>query len=88
MDSKQLENIDLTNEVPSLEVHILNSNDAEKNVIGLTFDIFKFTLNELSGSAITIRENEQLNVIALDSGSYLLVQHGEQMRKEVYEVLI
>lgn len=88
MDSKQLENIALTNEEPSLEVHILNSNDAEKNVIGLTFDIFKFTLNELSGSAITIRENEQLNVIALDSGSYLLVQHGEQMRKEVYEVLI
>lgn len=88
MDSKQLESIDLMNEEPSLEIHILNSNDAEKNVIGLTFDIFKFALNELSGNAITIKENEQLHVVALDSGSYLIVQHGDQMQKKVYEVLM
>ena len=54
----------------------------------MTFDIFKFTLNDLSGSAIAIKENDQLNVIALDSGDYLIVQHGVRMQKEVYETLI
>lgn len=88
MDLKQLENIDLANKEPSLEIHILNSSDTEKNVYGLTFDIFKFALNDLSGNAIAIKKNEQLSVIALDSGDYLLVQHGEQMLKEIYETLI
>lgn len=88
MDLKQLENINLVSEGRSLEIHILNPGDTEKNVYGLTFDIFKFALKDLSGNAVAIKKNGQLNVIALDSGNYVLVQHGEQMQKEVYETLI
>lgn len=88
MDLKQLEDLDLAKKKPGLEIYILNSSDTERNVYGLTFDIFKFALNDLSGNAITIKENDRLNVIALDSGDYLLVQHRDQMQKEVYETLI
>jgi hypothetical protein len=65
----------------SLEIHIINSSDTYKNVYGLTFDIFKFSLNKLSGNAIVIKENEQLKVIALNSGEYIFVQHGDQIEK-------
>lgn len=88
MDSEQLEKTTIDNKEQSLELHILNSSDTYKNVYGLTFDIFKFSLNELSGNAIVIKENEQLKVIALDSGEYIFIQHGDQMRKDVYRTLV
>lgn len=88
MDLKQLENMELAKIESNHQIYILNSSDEDDNIYGLTFDIFKFTLNDLSGSAIAIKENDQLNVIALDSGDYLIVQHGVRMQKEVYETLI